>query len=619
MSIERGDNNASQAQNTTAPKSTQQKAAPKTAGLSLAGLGRGLSVGFSRASSSDALTALQKALTTTLETMNPGVAVSFVPLDVANVPQMGISALSVVTTYDSVPYYYTLLLANTAAVQKQRTETYGSNQYDVINVPGAYNTSWAQRTIAEEVSRVIANGNKAKRSGTMVVQKEFDLTSDAALKQLLVNALFANDNEYRSCTTNANIQDLDLSKVVGNASLTSSVMFGQDDTIGIDGNPVRSDIIVAVSQQEQGSAQGQIPVTIPLTELKAFVDVVVDPNPQAQGNALASFATPAISYVPNLVITDAYALDVTTGPSTLLAVLSALAVVKDYGWIRQFKPRGMGFGAKRKEQDLRDVGAIGYEVNQLPDGKFEAYNTKAADFDEGQLLRMLAAHFQPTPMVSIDVPSCGPSSYILSSLVMAANAVPEAVKFWVQAADTLTGRKFSEFWNKVNNGQAPIGFVTNRVFLGYYVDSESSKDLRNIDHIAYLNMTGDGKMGEQFMSTNLLVNEPITSRLARRKKLLQRVLNEDNVVINDFADRVTFNADFLRCLAQAVEACGIVINPEVSTGDMSMQTRGVANYATSAMLTGQMGVFRDNFGGQGGYGDGSYMNNNNYGGQNSRW
>lgn len=621
MSLEKGNQGTNQstgsAAPSAAPKSTQtNQAKPQSLAINLAGLGRNLGVGFSRASSSDALVTLHKGLQAALEALNPGVDVGFVPLDIGNVPQMGISTLAVVSHYQNKPYYYILLLANTAAPQKTRTEVFGATQFEQINVPGAYNTQWLQKMVAEEVSRVTKNGQDASRSGVMVVHKEFDVSSEQALKRLLINALFANDNEYRSTTSDKSIKDLDLSKVTGQTHLSSSVAFGQDDVLGVDGNSIRSDIVITVSQQEQGTAQGQIPVTVDLTQVNAYVDVVVGPNPAAVGNPLSAFAVPSITYVPNLIITDAYAMDITTGPSTLLAILSALAVVKDFGWVRTFKPRGMGFGSKRKEQDIRDVGAIGYEVNQGPDGKFERYNTKAADFDDAQLLRIMAAHFQPAPMISLDVALCGPSTYILSSLVLAANGVDAAKRFWVQSANTLTGGKFSELWNKVGNGNADIGFLTNRVFLGHYTDNEGNKDLRNIDHIAFLNMTQDGKMGELFMGTNQLQNEPIASRLARRKKLLQRVLNDDNVNINDLADRVTFNVEFLRCLAQAVEACNIIINPEATTNDLTMQSRGVASYAQGAMMTGSFGVFRDNFNPQAGYGDNAYQN---YGGQNGRW
>jgi hypothetical protein len=614
---------AQAAQQQNVPQTTQTPPQKVTSmQLNLSGLGRNLQVGFSRVSSSETLVAVQKGLQLALDATNPNVKVMFVPLDVGSIPQMGISALALVSIYDGVPFYYLMLLAKTASPQKVRSEYFNGQQFEHINVPGVYNNPFLQQQVADEISRVVPNGDKALQAGVTVVQKEFDITSEQAFKRLLVNGLFANDNEYRSSSNSASVQDLDLSKVGNSNSLTSTVSFGNEDVVGVDGSMMASDVIVSVAQQEKGPAAGQIPVVVPLTQLHAYLDVVVGANPQQQQNPLAAFALPSITYIPNLVITDAYAMEITTASSTLLAIMSALAVVKDYGWVRGFKPRNMGFGGKAKAaQDLNDVGAIGYEVNQLPDGKFEAYSTKGADFDDQQLLRLMAAHFQPSPMISIDVPLCGPSTYVLSSLVMAANGVDAAKKFWIQAADTLTGNKFSAIWKNVDNGQAPIAFLTNRVFLGHYSDAEGVKDLRHITHIAFLNLTQDGKLGELFMGTNQLTNEPIFSRLARRKKLLQRVLNDDNVVINDFADRVTFNVEFLRCLSQAVEACGITINPENTTSDLTMQSRGVASYAQGAMLNGQFGVFRDNYSTQGyGTGMGDGYGGVGYGGnQNSRW
>lgn len=580
-----GSNNTGAAEQQT-PPSNQNKTV-----LQLGQLGPSLNVLVSRQGIGDDLGRLNKTMRLALENIgietNKEVTVEFVSSDVNQNPSLGISVLSVVTYYGNTPYYFSLLLENTAAPMRTRTENVamglGAGPIELINVPSMYNTKVLRTAIASQIKP--KNNKQPTYAGSVLVKRQLDLGDVGSVTALLKHALLANDASYRE--TAAGAGDLDFSQVQA-STLQTSVQYGQPEIFDVDGNPLRSDLVIALSMQIQGSAEGQIPVVAELTKCRAFIDVVVGPAPgQPNQNPLLAQMNPVFAYTPSVILTQAQCNSLSTRSSALLAAVTSLAVVKDYGWTNYYKPRSMGLNAKKAAIDLRDIGAIGYEVNNDGTGKFSAYNTKTADFDDQQLMRILANHFRPDPTIAIDVQRCGPSSHILASFVGAVNnpAGTEA-KLWEAAANKLTGGNFGRIWKQLTNGQTEaFGTVVGTTFVGYYEDADGKKSLDQIDHIAYLNLTKDttGKSGELYMSTVLLTQENVNSRLFRRRNLLKRVLGDENVVINDLSDRIVFNPKFLSALLQGIKACNISIVQEAQT-TMAMQGRGVANYlATSAI------------------------------------
>ena len=146
--------------------------------------------------------------------------------------------------------------------------------------------------------------------------------------------------------------------------------------------------------------------------------------------------------------------------------------------------------------------------------------------------------------------------------------------------------KFSEFF--------PVGapFVindNNRVPLGVYQHGAETRDLRDLDYLAMLNLIGDRDMNAvmSWSSANDDINIPEEIRLDTKCRLIANALNDAK--ITGWARRITVSKEAAKALGEAFRANGLVISPENMIQVNSSSQRGNSVALQAAMGPQAMG------------------------------
>ena len=352
------------------------------------------------------------------------------------------------------------------------------------------------------------------------------------------------------------------------------------DNVGL---PVRSDLSISLRQivdQNQNVWKPNANVQPDLARLEGYVDLDYHEPQLHQANPYAPI-NPQIAlqrYIPRFVITR---LEVLTKVITPELALTALALAPFAGhnnaWLEQFRPRPT---RRKDEVNLRDISAIGYEVNLTGGTEPERLPLPGAS-DIGKFYQMLALAIKPELLISIDIDEAGEQSWLLQDLYAAARGDRTAIGNLIVAANRLTDGNFGQMWN-----QADLIAVDedNRIARGYWTDSSGNhRDLRELDYVAMLNLVGDKSIERlQDWSKTFYNNsgEPLDVRLERRDQIEREVL--PSRTLKGWARRITINPKFLITLANAMAQAGLLPRPSDGITDLTGQTiRG--NYTTADM------------------------------------
>lgn len=387
--------------------------------------------------------------------------------------------------------------------------------------------------------------------GAMVIYSEIDPEDDLQIQQIVYAATQAMwtkmENDVLGADAFINVG------MVGNAVVSAAVDYNPADVFSANGLPVRSNL--SISQrvtQANANNQSLHEQQLELTRLDAYVDLIYVKPPVAQWGQ----APITQHYFPRVVITKLDSqVDAVNLELQLWALSSGMLAGRQMAWSGVFLPRYNVSGP-----DLRDIGAIGFEVNLTgnPDALPERIPTKSESFGRRELLNLIGSAIHDQVVYSLDVEEVGPLSWLTQTFIAAANGDADAYAAIVQAANNLTNNQFGTIWN----GGAIAVDDNNRIHLGYYFDTNGQKkDLRDIDYLAMLNLLGDKDMQNfhEWVSTFEESSVPLELRLEKRSKLLKALIPEAR--IKGFARRVTFTADFIAALEAAIQQAGLVVRP----------------------------------------------------------
>ena len=372
---------------------------------------------------------------------------------------------------------------------------------------------------------------------------------------------------------------LSVSMVDNGASLSAILDYNPGDTDTATGLPVRSNVSVVLRGSMAGGQATQTPheQVRELTRTDAYIDLVWAEPPQQQ------WGQPPVTqrYFPRVVITRLDSeVDAITPELQLLALSTSTLLSKNNAWGGVFLPRyDVGSGP-----DLRDIGAIGYEVNLTPDAnaKPERIDTKSEQFGKPQLFQLLSMAVHDALIYSMDVEEVGELSWLHQVFIAAANGNTDAYNSIVQSANNLTEGHFARMWQ---GGPITVDDM-NRVHLGYYTDLRGQRrDIRDIDYLALLNLIGEKDMPTVINWSRTFddVQTPLEIRLEQRAKILKGLLND--LHIKGYARRVTFTPEFITTLNNAAVAAGLVIRPGNLYSDFSGQV-GRGTYNAQAFAVG---------------------------------
>lgn len=539
--------------------------------------------------------------------------------------------------------HHTLLLAATARGQQAVEQSFGQGiKYERLVVPAdAYDATLRGRI--NEVIKASYPGYQLIDADATVVPADLDLKSEEAVRNVIANATTATSTLLASFLANdAWVIDEKALAQTFQTEIKSSYGHFADLT----GNPNRGDVVIEMSQlsgkrdqNQQNTAEFQYNTGSArklITQIFGYIDLT--PTPPTATNtfgfgaagALASRAEELKIYTPRYVITN---MDAPEEAAELPIVLQGLATTQALAnngqWIAALvQQHKNGAAHAQGGVNIRDLSAIGLEAPvMVPPGyiggelpKAQRIPLNSANTNDAMLAAAIQTHFHEDLLISMDVPECGASSWIVSPFAAAARGDQEAIKDIFAAADLLTGGRFSPIYKANNAGQMKPPVYNDNMFvnLGFYYDASGKRDIRDVDYLAVLNATGDSELETIYDWSNLQANHEVDPmfRLTETRRIQQRLF--EGMVITGRAVRVTFNPAFIFALAAAVAEAGLVYETKVGMSAVQGTARMVPQYMRGLPTgLGNAGAFaptgmrRPNAGGTGANSFGRYAHNNN--------
>ena len=589
-----------------APAPAQARQAPWTFG------GPRLTGPIAYSQGSDALARLREKLADQFkDTKNTGLDVAILALDNQQID--GIYYSSVVLCMRTVDSkvngvaFYTMMLTGTRDAPASKTETILGQTTEIKVVPGeAFDDVYVQR-----VTRVVAEaypGVQLYNVGGTTVPADFNTEDPQAIHRLVYNASAAVFSELRA--RQPDFQDISVAMARNDTSLQVNITFGRETIDNSVSEPMRSDVDVAfvtaaVGSNQNESLNNQTRRSDKFGKVVGFIDSVWSPV-QPQMSAWGGYQDPMMAmqatqkYAARMVITHMESTQVSTLSAHLLLLLSVLPVGIGNTWYHAFYNQHR-FNEKKNAHDLTDVGALNYEAN-LPSAKLPTGNTngvgnmidtRAKDFTPEVFGAYMRRLFRDGMMFALDVPLCGPQTWYLDVFRAAAKGNPEAQQAIIGAANALTNGAFQSVFDQTNGYKSIFADNGSVVHLGYYEGEDGRKrDIRDIDHLAVLNVFGDTDISvvRKWSDSFLLDSRPIHQRLADRWSIIQAV-TKSRAVLTGTAERLTFSDHFLQSLNRAAGSAGLNVKTNTPVSQlMNNVERGVATYVNNALVPNNIGA-----------------------------
>lgn len=492
---------------------------------------------------------------------------------------------------------YTLLVESSAGGRlSNRQINIAGQQIEVTTVPGDVYDDIYWSKVHKRVAETANTGAQIHDAGVFVIPSELSVDDEGRLRSVLFNAttaLVAVMNSILGSSEPPFSAGWDSSR----STLTARIDYGTANDENPAGLPVRSDISINLQGVVAAGGQSQYEQAKGITKIDGFVDLVYDAQ-SPQGQQMPPYGwqqqqpPQTQRYYPRFVITDSDSVtNAVTMELQLLGLSTATLLSKGMAWAGVFQPN---YGAQGV--DLRDIGAVGYEVNLTgdPNAELDRIDTKAESFTQDSLYQLIHMAVHNALIYSMDIEETGALNWITGAFAAAANNDPAARQLIVEAADTLTLGNFSQLF-----GNEPIAVDDhNRIHLGYYRGADDKRrDIRELDYLAMLNMMGakDPRVVIEYADTFDRTDVPLEIRLERRLNIMRAVLGE-SLQIKGFARRITFNPKFIKALEESCAAAGMIVRPsnvaqDFGTlgirGNLSAGNYAVRDFAGSMFQSGQ--------------------------------
>ena len=335
------------------------------------------------------------------------------------------------------------------------------------------------------------------------------------------------------------------------------VNYGRQIKTSMIGLPVRSDVRLITKRITQTKANqndiNRIENGSVMNEINGFIDLVWvggnEVNPMLPVVGQQKFD----NYAARFVITDIDSLKAYTPAYLLFSVASTYILANDDNYIMAFRPQS----ADKKNIDITDIGALGYENNITGTG-FKKIDTKAADFTMTNLYQLVKLLIKPGLTISVDVPHGDIESWYMKIFSYGVDVEKFRNKI-IQAANRLTDNNFGLKFG--SNDQ--IFAEVSKIHMGYYTDRNGQiRDLRELDYLAAANFYGpkDPSRIKDWSDTFITnMNIPIDILMAERKKMILEMTN-GMAQFTGYATRITFTPKFIAALVDGISACGLRIN-----------------------------------------------------------
>lgn len=485
------------------------------------------------------------------------------PLD-GETNQLALSGIMLQCKRDGIVGCFTFIVESSGEKLASKSYSVNGQNVEVETVAGDVYDGHYWSKVMDNLAPTYGNDVNYVEVGSTVIPLEMKPDNKNALRAMLYNGVTALYVVMQNATGNAmppvSVKDIDTGD-----QLSARLDYNPGALINAASQVVRSDISVELSGNLSLSDSTSAKQTVKLSDVEGYIDLTyVPPAMIAQPHQIAYGQQPQAvdvrSYVPRFVMTSVTSgLNAITMELQLLGISTAMLLSRDNCWIQSFKPNW----AKAGSTDLRDIGAIGYEINFNPadvNATLDKIDTKAEDFGDQGLYQMVSQAIHPDLIYSMDIPESGDLTWIQSTFIAAATGDQNAANAILNSANELTNGMFGQIYQ----GGNPMSDEINRIHLGTYSDEAGVKrDIRDLDYVAMLNFLGarDMKVVAAYSDTfdNLAI--PVEIRLRDRAQIIRQTLGE-TVRVTGFARRVTFNPDFMVALTAALSQTGLVIRPE---------------------------------------------------------
>lgn len=580
----------SSAQNQT---NTNAGATPAAAGFSFlrpAGL---VQTPMNRNPAAENLTKLLKCAQQIIDdNLNPDMEVKLIPLDIQNADtRIALSTLTVAVRFKANPELgvgmQNLLLAGSVDRTPPQVMNINGNQVEVEKTAAQADTPLLrQATLDNVVSAFGVNPKSVIQALSCTVPREFDVESEKLVRTLLVNATAAAATQLQ--THLKGFVDLNLASAGNDASLSIETEYHRASGVDAVGMPVRSDVTITLSAEPLNKQAGdQDQRAQRLATIRAFVNMLWAPRQQGgmAGMMPVSGVSPYQRYAALIRLTAMEAGFSLTPAAQVMALWVAMSARDNGAWIAAFENKSFGGNTLTigKDIDLKDIGAIGYEVNMStdPNAKPDLFNTKSASFTRQSLVSLIFQTFEPGAMMALDVPDSGDSTWYNGAFPAAAEGVRSAIEILLAGTNQLTNGNFAEVWpanGQIFDPQMNAGGA-NRIHFGYFLDANGDKhDIREIDYLAVLNFAGgrNPEIVEQWSNSFNNPNMPVELRLATRLKIMKMMFTD--VHITGVGYCLTFSRVYLDALAAAAAKTGLQVRNVSPQFDVTNAQRGSANF-----------------------------------------
>lgn len=473
--------------------------------------------------------------------------------------QLPYSGIAVCYVHQMGVTVHTLLLEDDGPLPDPRQFTlHGRESVEVPTTPAdTYNEAYYQ-TVISQVKHKFGNVEVFDAS-MQVIYRTIDLEDPNQVNRILTAATNAAVGATTLRTVGGDIGEgrtLAHTLSANGIQLHASVNTSPERLVSANGLPVRRDVVVKSVATVPGATQNNLRGTrgngFRFAELSAFatLEYVVPEVPQYNPYQPQAPMAPTQRYIPRIVITSVDSDGIQTLPSVLLGISTATVIQEGLLWTEPFRPRK---GRTKNEHDIKDIGAIGYDIKELnADDKPGMIDTKTNDFTNADFYRLMAATVYSTPIYSIDIEEAGPLSWLTQVFAAAAGNDPEAQRAIIDACNSLTNNSFSRYFE----GGPILQSDENRIFLGTYRPHNDTtgelRDIRDLDYLAILNICGeDPRIVEEFEKTQRASSGlPMVLRLSELHGILEQIMGS-SLTIKGYANRFTFYHTFIEALAKS--------------------------------------------------------------------
>jgi len=524
----------------------------------------------SESRSSEALRGLQESRRMALESQALGDDFELVRFD-RDANRVGLPSILIIKSVKVSGTVYTisrtLLLEAEGIRLPARVEQHGGQRVEVpTRAQDVFNDIYWQR-----VSEFVRRSKGAMEmvvvdAGALVIPASFDFKDDMAISRVLISSVNRCDDvvakllgEEPFSIENFRRQD---------ERLTAKIDFTGHPTQSVTDEPIRSDLMVVMNR---ASVQAQkvedfYERETEFNSVSGFINLEYAPPQQNLQPQWGQQPPETQLFTPSFVITDVSQADwiqAQTPELYLLAISNAYRVTAGTAWVRSFLPTVGKSGI-----DARDIGALGYMTQAG-----QRIETKSDSFTDDDFVQLMTALVRPNPTFLMDVNPVGDHAAIENYFIDAAFEGPnqaKALQRLIQAADNLTGNRFSKHFNaKESKLVIPYG---QEVHLGYYIGDDGDKhDIRDLDVLAMLNLS-KGNINDfmEWYRTLCDANIPAALRLQQREGFERQMLGKD-LKITGRAVRLLLHPIFIEALDVATREAGLQVDLENVTSVMGAQ------------------------------------------------